>query len=111
MPNPTPKWLVAALAPAPDIAAGAAAGPHGGRPRASETTAIERAAARVKRLTQASSYRLTNCSTKRSGVTCRVRWGYGSFACSAKLRAHSANGAVKVKRASSTSCRNLGYPA
>jgi hypothetical protein len=105
----TPKWLIAAVAPAPVVLAGAATTPsgHAGVQRASGTAAIQRAAARVKRMTHASSYRLSECSTGGSGVTCLVRWRYTGFGCSAKMRGRSADGAVKVKRASPIHCQNL----
>jgi hypothetical protein len=88
--------------------------------------AIQRFSARVERLTQASSYRVSKCSTGGSGVTCQVRWAYVAkdtyydsntdtwktrkkvvLACGLKVLAYSANGALKVKRASPIRCKNL----
>jgi hypothetical protein len=88
--------------------------------------AIQRFSARVERLTQASSYRLSSCSTSGSGVTCQVSWAYKAkdtyydsntdtwktrkrvvMACGVKALAYSARGALKVKSASRISCKTF----
>jgi hypothetical protein len=89
-------------------------------------TAIQRFSARVQRLTQASSYQVSKCSTGGSGVTCQVRWAYKAkdtyydsntdtwrtrrrvvLACSLKALAYPANGALKVKSATPVRCKSF----
>ena len=92
----------------------------------SGTAAIQQLAAKVKRMTQASSYRLSKCSARGSGVTCQIRWEYKAkdtyydpntdtwktrrrvvLACGLKALAYSASGGVKVKRASQIRCKSF----
>jgi hypothetical protein len=116
------------LATALVLAAGLAAAPisQASVSLSSGTSAIQQLAAKVKRMTQASSYQLSKCSAGGSGVTCQVRWTYKAkdhyydpntdtwktrrrvvMACGLKALAYSANGRVKVKSASAIRCKSF----
>ena len=103
-----PTRLIAAAAAALLVVASLAATPfaYAAVPRARGTAAIRQAAEKVKRMTGASSDRVSQCSSGGSGVTCQVHWGYNGYGCRAKLLARPANGAVKVRRASPIRCNN-----
>ena len=119
------RWLIALVAAA---VAGLAAAPlaQAGVSVSSGQAAIQRFSARVERLTQASSYQVSKCSSGGSGVTCQVRWAYKAkdhyydsntdtwttrvrvvLACGLKALAYSSGGSLKVKSATPVSCKSF----